>query len=156
MKKYEFDRIDFKLLDLLQKDARLSNKQLASAVNLAQSSCHERLKRLWTSGVIKTAKAHLDSEKIGFTISAFFMIGISKHEQQTIDLLLDEMHMIPEVQASFLITGRYDLMVQVIALDMTHLRDLAYQHFTHRAVITRFETSIIYQGRENFSVPLDT
>ncbi len=84
------------------------------------------------------------------------MIGISKHEQQTIDLLLDEMHMIPEVQASFLITGRYDLMVQVIALDMTHLRDLAYQHFTHRAVITRFETSIIYQGRENFSVPLDT
>jgi DNA-binding Lrp family transcriptional regulator len=82
------------------------------------------------------------------------MIGISKHEQQTIDSLLDDMHKVPEVQASFLITGRYDLMVQVIAKDMVHLRDLAYQHFTHRAVITRFETSIIYQGREDFSVPL--
>ena len=58
------------------------------------------------------------------------------------------------MQATYLITGRYDLMVKVLAHDMDHLKTLAYEHFTHRVIISRFETSIIYEGRERFTVPV--
>ncbi len=150
----ELDRTDYELLRLLQEDARLSNKQLAAAVGLAQSSCHERLRRLWGSGVLTGARAVVDAGLLGYHIAAFFLIGTTRHERQTIDQLLDELLEIPEVQAAYLITGRYDLMVQVIAHDMDHLKKLAYEHFTHRAVISRFETSIIYEGRARFTVPV--
>lgn len=150
----ELDRTDCELLRLLQEDARLSNKQLAAAVGLAQSSCHERLRRLWSAGALTGARASVDAGMLGYAIAAFFMIGTSRHERQTIDQLLDELLEIPEVQAAYLITGRYDLVVQVLARDMDHLKKLAYEHFTHRAVISRFETSIIYEGRARFSVPV--
>ncbi len=150
----EFDRTDYELLRLLQEDARLSNKQLAAAVGLAQSSCHERLRRLRAGGVLTGARAGVDARQLGYHIAAFFLIGISRHERPTIDQLFDELLEIPEVQAAWLITGRYDLMVQVLAHDMEHLKSLAYEHFTHRAVISRFETSIIYEGRARYRVPV--
>ena len=152
----ELDRIDRKLIGLLQDNARLSNKQLAAGVGLAPSTCHERLRRLWSAGVLQGTQAQVDARRLGYSIQAMFMIGTSKHERQTIDLLLDDMLEIPEVQAAYLITGRYDLVVQVVARDMDHLKTLAYEHFTHRAVISRFETSIIYEGRERFAVPVDS
>ena len=48
----ELDRTDIALLRHLRKDARLANKELAAAVGIAPSTCHERLKRLWSSGVV--------------------------------------------------------------------------------------------------------
>lgn len=150
----ELDRTDFELLRLLQKDARMSNKQLAAAVGLAQSTCHERVKRLWTSGVVTGARATVDARRMGFDIAALFMVGISRHEQPTIDALLDELLDVDEVQSAYLITGRYDLVFNVIARDMDHLKRLAYEHFTNREVINRFETSIVYEGFERPGIPL--
>lgn len=150
----ELDRTDYALLRLLQQDARLSNKQLAASVGLAQSTCHERLRRLRSAGVLTGARADVDAAQLGYPVAAFFMIGTSRHERRTIDSLLDELQCIPEVQAAYLITGRYDLMVRVLARDMDHLKTLAYEHFTHRPVISRFETSIVYEGREGRGVPV--
>ncbi len=154
LEKLELDRTDFELLRLLQKDARLSNKQLAAAVGLAQSTCHERVRRLWSAGAITGSRISIDANRLGFGIAALFMIGISRHEQTTIDALLDDLLAIDEVQSAYLITGHYDLVVNVIARDMDHLRDLAYEHFTGRELIARFETSIVYEGRERPGIPL--
>lgn len=151
----ELDRTDFELLRLLQEDFQHSNKQLAAAVNLAQSSCHERVKRLWSLGLIRNARAILDAPSLGFSIAALFMIGVSRHEKLSIDLLLDELETIDEVQSAYLITGRYDLIVHVLARDMDHLKMVAYEHFTYRSEITRFETSIVYEAREHLGVPLN-
>jgi DNA-binding Lrp family transcriptional regulator len=150
----ELDRTDYALLRLLQQDARLSNKQLAAGVGLAQSTCHERLRRLWSAGVLTGTRASVDPASLGYHVAAFFMIEISRHERRTIDSLLDELQRIPEVQGAYLITGRYDLMVRVLARDVDHLKTLAYEHFTHRPVISRFETSIIYEGREGRGTPV--
>ncbi len=84
--------------------------------------------------------------------SSNFRIRISPW--RAIDTLLDELERIPQVQAAYLVTGRYDLMVRVLARDMDHLKALAYEHFTNRPVISRFETSIIYEGREQPGVPV--
>ena len=150
----DLDRTDYDLLRLLQKDARLSNKQLAAEVGLAASTCHERVRRLWSIGAITGSHVDVDARRLGFGIAALFMLGISRHEQDTIDTLFDELLAIPEVQSAYLITGRYDLVVNVIARDMDHLREIAYEHFTRRDIIARFETSIVYEGREHPGLPL--
>ncbi len=70
------DRIDFEILSLLQKNARLTNKELAAAIGLAPSSCHERLKRLRAESVLLGAHAEVDPSALGIGLEALLMIEL--------------------------------------------------------------------------------
>ena len=148
------DRTDFEILALLQKDARLSNKEVAGAVGLAQSSVHERLRKLKTSKVLRGAHADVDPKAMGVSLEALFMIGLSKHERGVVDRFIQEISEISEVRSVLLVTGRYDLVVHVVVRDTQHLKDLALDQFTHRAAVTRIETSIIFEARYRHVLPL--
>ena len=65
MTKIELDKIDCKILEILQADGRLSNQEIAEQVNLSPSPCLRRIKRLEEAGVIRQYVALLDPEKIG-------------------------------------------------------------------------------------------
>lgn len=148
------DRIDAEILRLLQNDARLSNKQIAAAVGLAPSSVHDRLKRLWAEGVLTGLHAEVAPRAMGVGLEALLMIELAKHERDTVDRFMDEIVEIPEVRSAHLITGRYDLVVHVVARDTRHLKDLALDRFTNRPGVTRIETSIIYETRTRHELPL--
>lgn len=149
----ELDRIDAAILRLLQNNVRTPNKELAAAVGLAPSSCHERVKRLWDSGVLQGAHAEVDPAALGVGLEALLMIELAKHERQIVDSFMRDVVTIPEVRSAFLITGRYDLVVHVVARNTTHLKDLALDCFTNRAGVTRIETSIIYESRRRHELP---
>ncbi|QID19322.1 Lrp/AsnC family transcriptional regulator [Nitrogeniibacter mangrovi] len=148
------DRIDVALLALLQNDARRANKQLAADVGLAPSSVHERLKRLWAMGVLTGIHAEVDPAAMGIGLEALLMIELAKHERALVDRFLDEIVEIPEVRTAQLITGRYDLIVHVVARDTRHLKDLALDRFTSHPGVTRIETSIIYETRARHELPM--
>jgi DNA-binding Lrp family transcriptional regulator len=74
MDQITLDRTDFDNIRLVQKNARLSNKQVAAAVRLAPSSCHERIKHLQTSGVIRGTHANIDLRAVGLSLEALFFI----------------------------------------------------------------------------------
>ncbi len=152
--KIVLDRIDFELLRLLQANAWKSVKDLASAVDLAPSSVHERLKRLRDAGAMTGAHADVDPKALGIEIEALLMIELAKHERATVDDFLAVVATIPEVRSAYLVTGRYDLVVHVVARDMTHLKDLALDQFTSRPAVTRIETSIIFEARRRHELPI--
>ena len=114
----DLDRTDFEILRLLQKDARLTNKELASAVDLAPSSTHERVKRLWELGVLRGLHAEVDPHALGIGIEALLMIELSKHKRSNVDAFMQAVGEIPEVRAAFLLTGRWDVVIHVVARDM--------------------------------------
>jgi DNA-binding Lrp family transcriptional regulator len=147
------DRIDTEILRLLQNDARLSNKQIAAAVGLAPSSVHDRIKRLWADGVMIGLHAEIAPQAMGVGLEALLMIELAKHERATVDRFMDDIVEIPEVRSAHLITGRYDLVVHVVARDTRHLKDLALDRFTNRPGVTRIETSIIYETRTRYELP---
>jgi DNA-binding Lrp family transcriptional regulator len=147
------DRTDFGILRLLQNNASLSNKQIAAAVGLAPSSAHERLKRLRDDGVLRGTHADVEPKAMGIGLEALFLIELSKHERGGVDRFMTEVVEIPEVRSAFLITGRYDFVVHVVARDMRHLKDLALDRFTNRPGVTRIETSIIYEARVRHELP---
>jgi DNA-binding Lrp family transcriptional regulator len=143
----DLDRIDFALLRLLQKNVRSANKELAYAVGIAPSTCHERVKRLWASGAIKGANLVIDPAALGYDLEALFMIELAKHERKAVDSLLDHISNMIEVRSSFLITGRYDLIVHVVARNTEHLKNIAFDDITCHPAVTRIETSIVYDAR---------
>jgi DNA-binding Lrp family transcriptional regulator len=150
------DRTDFGILRLLQNDAGLSNKQIAAAIGLAPSSAHERLKRLREEGVLRGAHADVAPKAMGVGLEAIFFIEMSKHERGVIDRFLDEIVEIPEVRSAFLVTGPHDFIVHVVARDMQHLKDVVLERFTNRPVVTRIETSIIFDARVRYDLPVLT
>jgi DNA-binding Lrp family transcriptional regulator len=143
----ELDTTDIALLRLLQKNVRSANKELAYAVGIAPSTCHERVKRLWASGTIQGAALLIDPATLGYGLEALFMIELAKHERKAVDSLLDHISAMVEVRASFLITGRYDLIVHVVARNTEHLKNIAFDHITCHPAVTRIETSIVYDAR---------
>ena len=126
------DRTDFGILSLLQNNASLSNKQIAAAVGLVPSSAHERLKRLRDEWVLRGTHADVDPRAMGVELEALFFVELSKHERTVVDDFMAGVADIPEVRSAFLITGRYDLVVHVVARDMQHLKFLALDKFTNR------------------------
>ena len=148
------DRTDRKLLELLQNDARLMNKQLSAEVGLAPSSCHERIKRLWADGVFTDSCTTVDPVKLGYAISVVVLAKISKQGQVNIDSLMDSLIKQPEIQQVLLITGRYDLVIYLIAQSMDHLKEIARSAFSDSDEISSYETSIAYDSRWDSTVPV--
>src|SRR5271169_3404239 len=131
MAKPPLDRIDFEIIRLLQKNARLTNKQVAAAVRLAPSTCHERIKRLQSSGVIRGAHADVDLRAIGLNLEALCFIKLAKYERGVIDRFMNEIASIPEVGRGFLVSGCHDVILHVAVKDIDHLRNLGFDRITN-------------------------
>jgi DNA-binding Lrp family transcriptional regulator len=146
--------MDVAILGLLQNNARLSVKEIAAEIGLAPSSTHERIKRLRDSGVLCGTHMEVDPKALGIGLEALFMIELSKHQRGTVDRFMEEVVKVPEVRSAFLVTGRYDLVVHVVVRDTQHLKDLALDEFTNRTGVTRIETSIIFDTRRRYELPV--
>ncbi len=94
------------------------------------------------------AHAEVDPRAFGVGLEALLFIELSKHERANVDSFMSEVVDIPEVRTAFLITGRHDLVVHVVARDTVHLKDLVLDRFTNRPGVTRIETSIIYESKK--------
>jgi transcriptional regulator, AsnC family len=91
------DKIDRKLLGLLQQDCTLSLQALADAVNLTTTPCWKRLKRLEDDGVLRAKVALLDPEKLGLGLTAFVLIKTQQHSSDWYSRFTAEVTKMPEV-----------------------------------------------------------
>ena len=148
------DRTDAAILGLLQNNARLSIKEIAAEIGLAPSSTHERIRRLRDADILRGVHVEVDPKVLGIGLEALLMIELSKHRRSTVDSFLDEIMQVPEVRFAFLVTGRHDLVVHVVVRDTQHLKDLALDNFTNRPGVARIETSIIFDARRRYDLPL--
>ena len=140
------DRTDQQILAMLSKNARMSNKELAAAVDLAPSSVHERTKRLLESGLIAGAHADVRLDRLGFSLNALLFIQMSEHEKSNLNQFIRDILQIPEVRAAWMISGRFDALVELATQDTSHLHSIVVEKFSSREEIHRIETSIVFES----------
>src|SRR3954463_4883462 len=85
MPQTDLDPTDWRILDRLQSDARISNVDLARAVNLSPSPCLNRVRMLEQSGVIARYVSLLDPLKVGLTVSVFIQVSLEKQMRNALD-----------------------------------------------------------------------
>jgi DNA-binding Lrp family transcriptional regulator len=141
-----YDRIDFELLHLLQKDARLTNKELAAAVDLAPSSCLARVQRLRASGALRGFHAEVSPHALGIGLEALIAVQLQKHSRTRVKSFWKHALGLKEVLAVYHVAGEYDFQVHVAVRDSDHLRDLALDAFTTREEVARIATSLIFEN----------
>ena len=143
----ELDQIDLNVLDLLQKNGRLANKDLARIIKLSPTPCLRRVGQLTQAGYIRGYRAILDPAMLGFTLRAFLSLKRSRDSQR--DKLTAQILAIPEVQACHVVSGDYDFLVELLARDMDDYARIAIGHIS--------ELPGIYDLRSTFSImPLKT
>ena len=114
----KLDRIDRRILEELQADARLSSADLADRVSLTTSPCWRRVKRLEEEGLISGYHARLDAHRLGYQVTAIVQISLDKKDAQSLQAFEDAVQQIPQVLACFRISGRYDHQLIVVAEDL--------------------------------------
>lgn len=116
----ELDRIDLRLVELLQRDARRTNVQLAEELSLSPSACLRRVQRLERSGVIRGYRAVLDPAALGRGLSAFVRVQLERHDAEHVQRFADRVSSWDAVLACYALTGDMDYLLHVAVADLAH------------------------------------
>ncbi|QJD58904.1 Lrp/AsnC family transcriptional regulator [Pseudomonas sp. gcc21] len=134
MNEHNLDRFDLKILAELQRDARISNQELAERIGLSPSPCSRRVKHLEDSGYITRQVALLDPARLGLKLTAFVLIGMDRHTPERFEGFEKAIRGCAEVLDCYLVTGMdADYQLRVVVPDMEH-----YQQFL-LGTLTRIE-----------------
>jgi DNA-binding Lrp family transcriptional regulator len=150
----DLDRIDFALLRLLRKNARMPNKDLAEKVGIAASTALERVRRLRLSRAILGYHAEIAPAAVGIGLQAMVSVRLSRHSRELVDSFHDHVMQLPEVLAFYHVGGADDFLVHVGVRDSEHLRDFALSAFTERPEVAHIETRLIFEFRRNTELPV--
>ena len=112
------DKIDLKILDLLQRDAGLSAADIGERVGLSPSPCARRIRQLEQQGYIKGLQAQLDAEKLGFQMTVFVQVRLSQHQEKPVAAFEAEVQAMADVVSCFTVSGAFDYRLQVVIRDL--------------------------------------
>ena len=138
------DNIDRHTLKALQKDGRKKNYELAKETGLAPSTMLDRVKKLEDKGIIKGYRAVMDPEKLGLKAQGFACISLDRHQVKDIEILENAIKNIPNVRACYHITGRFDYLLHVVALELGDLGNLIKEKLATIPGMGKIETFIVY------------
>ncbi|NOX39602.1 MAG: Lrp/AsnC family transcriptional regulator [Alphaproteobacteria bacterium] len=133
----KIDYIDRKILDCLQRNADLSQREVADHIGLSQNACWRRLKRLQETGIITGARTRINAAALGLDLTVFVMIKTRNHSMEWSEKFRRHVDLIPQVTELHRIGGDWDYMLKIVTSGMAGY-DKAY-----RRLITGIELETI-------------
>ena len=125
------DRIDYAILDHLQRDGRATSGELAGAAGLSASPAHRRQKLLEDGGIIRRYVALLDQDRVGLPVSVFVSVRLQAQTDEHLAAFEAAIAEVPEVMECYVMSGASDYLLRVVAPDLG-----AYEEFL-RTRLTR-------------------
>jgi Lrp/AsnC family transcriptional regulator, leucine-responsive regulatory protein len=149
------DRIDRKLLNLLQRDASRTNADMADEVGLSPSSCLRRIRRLGQTGIIDRIVAILNPAKAGRMLKALVTVELKLHGEQHMRRFLDLAISEEAVAQAYAVTGEVDVVLMLHLRDMEEFDALCDRLFRNRTNVARFFTMMVIRTAKNeTAIPL--
>lgn len=149
------DSKDRHILKELQTNGRLTNQELSERVNLSPSPCLRRVRLMEEKGVIRGYSALVDQKAWGLPVTVFIRIKLERHGDDAVNAFEQAIIGMPQVMDCWLMTGRSDYLLRVIAADLD-----AYEHFVRRELqrvpgIASIDTSFAYGSVKHAQVMPD-
>ncbi|MFK8031561.1 MAG: Lrp/AsnC family transcriptional regulator [Gammaproteobacteria bacterium] len=151
----QLDAMDLKILETLQKDARLTNQKLAEEVGLSPSPCWRRVKRLEEQGIIDRYVTVLSAEPLGLHVTAFLMVSLRDHHAETVakfDRLVSEM---PQIQECYATSGMADYLLKIAVRSMREYEELLIGNLLQVTGVRTANTSfVLKEHKRTTALPL--
>lgn len=139
----ELDGRDIRLLQLLQHDSKVTNKELADKVGMSVTAVYERIHSLEQRGVIRGYVALVDRESIGKNLLAFTIVKVKEHSKAALRGFEREAVKIPEVMECYHLTGQFDFLLKVASRDMKEYNAFLMDRLATLPNITGVETMFV-------------
>jgi len=120
---YSPDEKDLSILRLLQKDAKMSIRDISARINLSPTPTHERIKRMEKLGIIREYTAVVDRKKVNKGMMVICMIALNVHNKKTAGKFIEEVGKLKEVVEFYNISGDFDFMLKILAPNMDEFHE---------------------------------
>jgi Lrp/AsnC family leucine-responsive transcriptional regulator len=151
----KLDRTDRTILAELQRDGRLSNRELAERVHLSESACLRRIRALEEAGVVDRYAAMVNQSKVGLPGNVFVSITLNRQEQTDLAAFEAAVKRVPEVMECYLMTGQQDYLLRVVVSDPSDFERLHSQQLTRLPGVARVQSSFALRTvRKSTELPI--
>lgn len=120
--RYSLDSIDHRLIDVLQSDGRITNLDLAKQCGLSPAACHERVRRLRESGVIRATVALIEPKALNCDLLIFVEVLLDRTTDDAFRAFADHVRSIPEILECHMVAGGFDYLIKARVSDMAAYR----------------------------------
>lgn len=150
------DKTDKRILQELLEDARISNLELATSVNLSPTPCARRVKQLEASGILSGYHAKVEPEKVGLNLTALVSVTMDKHTADRFEKFERAAAELPEVMECYVVTGQdSDFLIKVLVRDMRHYEEFLLRRLTKLDGVSGVHSSfVLRQPINKFALPL--
>jgi Lrp/AsnC family transcriptional regulator, leucine-responsive regulatory protein len=145
------DRIDLRLLALLQTQGRAANSEIAAQVNLSPSACLRRIQRLEAAGVIDGYAARVNPQAVGLGLQAFVRVQLEKHGPASIDRFAENMQAWEEVVTCHALTGDMDYLLHVVVRDLEHFSRFLLDRLLNASGVADVNSSFVLRTVKGFA-----
>jgi Lrp/AsnC family transcriptional regulator, regulator for asnA, asnC and gidA len=152
-KSSELDKTDMQILSYLMEDAKMPYTEIAKLLYISSGTVHVRMKKMEELGIIKSSNLKVNYEKLGYDITAF--IGIYLSKSSLYDAVAKQLEKIPEIVDLHYTTGDYAMFVKIVCRDTRHLREVLHDKIQKVEEITRTETFISLEESINRPIQID-
>lgn len=136
----KIDQIDAQLLELLQKDGRITIKELAQQLGMSTTPIFERVKKLEKAGIIDHYAAVLNADKLGKKLYAFAHISLKDHSKELVRQFTEQITKIPQVLECHYVTGDSDFILKILLNDMEKYREFMMDQLFDMSNIAKVES----------------
>ena len=136
------DELDYKILNLISNDTRMSFLEVSRICNVSGASVHQRVKNMIANNIITGSQFNLNLNKIGYQTCAF--LSLHFRDTEDLDEIEEKLKCIDEIVECHSITGEYDFLVKIYALDNTHLYNIIRKQIKPLG-LTKTKTLISYR-----------
>lgn len=156
MPNIEIDAIDRKILDILQKQGRIANSDLAERAGLSASPCARRVRHLEESGIIARYAALIDQKAVGLPVNVFVNVTLERQIEGALQDFENEILKRPEVMECYLMTGEADYFLRIVVADLDAYERFLVDHLTRVPGIANIKSSFaLKQIAYRTELPLD-
>ncbi len=148
----KLDKQDISILEALQKDGRLSNRDLAKEVSLSPSPSWRRLRALEEAGVISHYAAVVDRQQVGLPIMGFAHVTLNDHGSESVKRFDRAILGAPQVLECHATSGEHDYMLKVVAPDMASYQEFLSEYLLKIGVVRTVNTSFVLKQQKSTTV----
>lgn len=139
----KLDKIDKKILLLLQKDCKLNTKEIADNIGLSVTPTYERIKRMEKNGIIERYVALLNEGKIGKTLIVYCNVSLQLHSKPMLKKFELAILKLDEVMECYHTAGTNDYLLKVVASDMNQYQDFLMNKLAAAENIAHVHSSFV-------------
>ena len=152
----QLDNLDRRILGALQRNAKLSNVQLAEEVGLSPSPCLRRVRLLEEAGVIRGYHAQLDRSKAGLGLTVFVGVKVERHHDESANAFRAAVIDLPEVISCHVVSGESDFLLQVVLPDLASYEDFLFSTLLKLPAVSDIRSNFaISTVKSQTALPLD-